>query len=278
MIPSWFKPFAYGVYAINSLILLLAAVDYLFCEVDLFGIVWMSTTLLLVTVPIGMMFFIYSLFRLRHKEERCIAIWTAAMVLFFFVVFWLLPSGSSRVAAKMEKHCLRHGEEMLSIAKRLYAVMPDSTCLEYVPSGEVSLKCIDSIYTYWGNPIVKNSCMVDSDVLAPIPSDSINRVLKTLHSDRLIIYKPTGLALFRYVTSGFGSFWFEVSLTPYTEEAKVKQLNTYNAIPFSSHVCFRYHGGATDSDGPFPNKEKYVESLRQRGMLSEAPEIDSIVF
>ena len=112
---SWFKPFAYGVYAINSLILLLVAVDYLLCEVDLFGIVWLSSTLLIVTLPIGLLFFIYSLFCLRHKEGRCIAIWTAAMVLFFFVVFWLLPSGSSRVAAKMEKHCLRHEEEMLSI-------------------------------------------------------------------------------------------------------------------------------------------------------------------
>ena len=259
MVPSWFKPFAYGVYAINSLILLLVAVDYLLCEVDLFGIVWLSSTLLLVTLPIGLLFFIYSLFRLRHKEGRCIAIWTAAMVLFFFVVFWLLPSGSSRVAAKMEKHCLRHEEEMLSIANRLYAVMPDSTCLEYTPSGEVGLTCIDSIYTYWGNPIVKDSCTVDSTALTSLPSDSIDQVLKTLHCDRLIIYKPTGLALFRYLSSGFGSFWFDVSLTPYTEEAKERQLHTYNTIPFSSHVCFRYHGGATDSDGPFPNKEKYLE-------------------
>ena len=178
----------------------------------------------------------------------------------------------------MEKHCLRHEDEMLSIANSLYAAIPDSTCLEYIPSGELSLKCIDSSYNYMDHPFVKDSCTVDSSVLTSLPLDSINSVLKTLHCDRLTIYKPTGLALFRYVTSGFGSFWFEMSLTPYTEEAKERQLHTYNTIPFSSHVCFRYHGGATDSDGPFPNKEKYVESLRQRGMLSEAPEIDSIVF
>lgn len=259
-LPSWFKPFAYGVCAINSLILLMAAVDYLFCEVDLFGILWMSSILLLVTLSIGVIFFIYSLFHLRHKEERCIAIWTAAMVLFFFVAFWLLPSGSSRVPAKMEQHCLRHEEEMLSIANRLYAVMPDSTCLEYTPSGGISLTCIDSLYTYWGNPIAKDSCTVDSSALAPIPTDSINRVLKTLHCDRLIIYKPTGLALFRYLTSGFGSFWFGVSLTPYTSEQVQQQLDSYYTVPFSSHVCFRFHGGAIGGDDPFPYKEEYLES------------------
>ena len=54
------KIVAYSLCAINSLLLLLMAVDYLFIEVDLFLWVWMSSVLLFVTVPLGLAFFVYS--------------------------------------------------------------------------------------------------------------------------------------------------------------------------------------------------------------------------
>lgn len=256
------KIVAYSLCAINSLLLLLMAVDYLFIEVDLFLWVWMSLVLLFVTVPLGLAFFVYSLFHLRHKEGRVVAIWTLAMAAVVFVVFWLLPSGVSRVPAKMESHCLQHEDHMLALARRLYSVMPDSTLLEYTPSGGVSIECIDTVCNIWGHPILKDSCMLDSGALAPIPIDSIDRVLEMLHCDRLILYKPTGLALYKYLVSGFASYWFEMSLTPYTDEDKQNQLQSYNTIPFSTHVCFRFHGGATDSDGPFPYKDQYLHSNR----------------
>lgn len=254
------KIVAYSLCAINSLLLLLMVVDYLFIEVDLFLWVWMLSVLLFVTVPLGLAFFVYSLFHLRHKEGRVVAIWTLALAVAVFVVFWLLPPGVSRVPAKMEAHCLQHEDHMLALAHRLYSAMPDSTRLEYTPSDGVSIECIDSVCNYWGHPIVKDSCMVDTSALAPIPTDSINRVLEMLHCDRLILYKPTGLALYRYLVSGFASYWFDVSLAPYTDGDKQKQLQSYNTIPFSPHVCFRFHGGATDSDGPFPYKDKYLHS------------------
>ena len=267
MLPGWFKPLAYGVFAINSLILLLVAVDYLFPEVDLFVIVWMSSILLFVTVPLGVICFIYSLFRLRQRAGRCVAIWTAAIVLFCFVVFYLLPSGSSRVPAKMESHCVKHEATMLALANQLYDLMPDSTVLEYKPSNGVSLSYIASWDNLWGYPGIEDSIDVNPITFSPTQMDSIAHMLESLHCDRLTIYKPTGLALFDYLTRGFATYWFEVSLVPFTSERIQQQLNTYNAVPFSSHVCFRFHGGATDGDASFPYKEQYVESLRQRGLI-----------
>lgn len=41
-IPSWVAVSGIVVCAINSLLLLFVMIDYLICEVDLFGLVWMS--------------------------------------------------------------------------------------------------------------------------------------------------------------------------------------------------------------------------------------------
>ena len=263
-IPSWFPALGYGVCAVNSLLLLLVAVDYLFCEVDLFLIIWMSSILLLVTVPIGVICFIYSLFHLRQRVGRHVAIWSLALVLFLFVVFYLLPSGSSRVPAKMESHCVKHEATMLAVANQIYDLMPDSTMLEYTLSDGITLSRIDSVNNYMGYPFAKSDTSLN--LIGNMP-DSLDIQLKTLHCDRLTLYKPTDLALFNYLTRGFATYWFEVSLVPYTEDDQQRLLNTYNAVPFSSHVCFRFHGGATDGDASFPYKDKYVESLRQRGLL-----------
>lgn len=269
MVPSWFKPIAYVVCAVNSLLLLLLAVDYLLCEIDLFLFVWISSIFLLVTVPLGLALFVYSLFRLRHREGRVVAIWTLAMAAAVFVVFWLLPSGSSRVPSKMEAHCIKHEATMLSLANYLYGLMPDSSMLEYAPSKGVSLSHIASWENLWGYPGIADSVEMGPVSLTQSQIDSITRVMESFHCDELAIYKPKGLALFKYLTSGFASYWFEVSLTPYTEAARRGQLSIYNVIPFSQHVCFRYHGGATGGDDPFPNKEGYVESLKKRGMCLE---------
>ena len=270
--PRWFPALGYGVCAVNSLLLLLVAVDYLFCEVDLFGIIWMTSIVLLVTVPIGVICFIYSLFHLRQQAGRFVAIWSLALVLFLFVVFYLLPSGSSRVPSKMESHCIKHEATMLALANRLYDLMPDSTMLKYTPSDGIILSRIDSVNNYMGYPFaVENSTQDAASVLSlegchdsggVCLQDSLSLLLKSLHCNRLTLFKPTGLALFDYLTSGFATYWFEVSLTPYTEEDQQRLLNTYNAVPFSSHVCFRFYGGATDGDAPFPYKDKYVESFQ----------------
>ena len=260
MVPSWFKPLAYLVCAVNSLLLLLMVVDYLLCEIDLFLFVWISSMLLFVTVPLGLALFVYSLFRLRHKVGRVVTIWTLAMAASFFVVFWLLPSGSSRVPSKMEAHCIKHEATMLSLAADLYRVMPDSSMLEYSPSKGVSLSHIAPWENLWGYPGIEDSIEVAPVSLTSSQIDSITRVMKSFHCDELTIYKPKGLALFKYLTSGFASYWFEVSLTPYTEAARQGQLKIYNVIPFSQHVCFRYHGGAIGGDDPFPYKEEYLES------------------
>ena len=276
-IPRWFSALGYGVCAVNSLLLLLVAVDYLFCEVDLFLIIWMSSIVLLVTVPIGVICFIYSLFHLRHRVGRRVAIWSLALVLFLFVLFYLLPSGSSRIPVKMEKHCLKHEATMLAVANQIYDLMPDSTMLEYSTSEGITLSRIDSLGNYMGYPFaVENNTQHAADV----PSlegchdsggvclqDSLSLLLKPLHCDKLTLYKPTGLALFNYLYRGFATYWFEVSLVPFTSEQVQQQLDDHYTVPFSSHVCFRFRGGATDGDAPFPYKEQYVESLRQRGLL-----------
>ena len=276
-IPSWFLALGYGVCAVNSLLLLIFAVDYLFCEFDLFLVVWMLSGLLLVTVPIGVICFIYSLFHLRHRVGRRVAIWSLALVLFLFVVFYLLPSGSSRVPAKMEKHCVKHESEMLAVANQIYDLMPDSTMLEYSTSEGITLSRIDSLSNYMGYPFAVENSTLDASAVPSLEGchdsggvclqDSLSLLLKPLHCDKLTLYKPTGLALFNYLYRGFATYWFEVSLVPFTSEQVQQQLNTYNTVPFSSHVCFRFHGGATDGDAPFPCKEQYVESMRQRGIL-----------
>ena len=264
VVSRWFSVLGYVVCAVNSLLLLLFAVDYLSPELDLFLIVWMSLGLMVFTVPLGVICFICSLFHLRQREERRVAIWSLALVLFLFVVFYLLPSGSSRVPAKMESHCVKHEATMLALANQIYDLMPDSTMLEYTPSDGITLSRIDSVNNYMGYPFAKSDSSLN--LIGNMP-DSLDIQLKTLHCDRLTLYKPTDLALFNYLTRGFATYWFEVSLVPYTEDDQQRLLNTYNAVPFSSHVCFRFHGGATDGDAPFPYKEKYVESLRQRGLI-----------
>ena len=260
---------AYIVCAVNTVLLLLAAVEYLFCEVDLFLVVWISAMVMLVTAVLGIVCFIYSLFHLRERRGRVIALWTVSLVLAAYVFFWLLPNGSSRVPSKMEAHCIKHEATMLSLADYLYGVMPDSAMLEYSPSKGVSLSHIASWENMWGYPGIEDSIEMAPVSLTSSQLDSITRVMKSFHCDDLTIYKPKGMALFKYLTRGFASYWFEVSLTPYTEEARQGQLNIYNVIPFSQHVCFRFHGGAIGGDDPFPYKEEYVTSLRQRGMIAD---------
>ena len=206
------------------------------------------------------------------------------IVLVACVTFWLLPNGLSRVPAKMEQHCLKYESTMLAVANQLYDLIPDSTMLVYTQNGEVTLSRIDSVNNLFGYPFVYDTDTLDasgtmstghsfsssegretssgcfSDSGGVCLNDSIISLLKFLHCKKLTIYKPTGLATFDYLYSGWARYWFEVSLTPYTEETRQRQLNTYNIIPFSSHVCFRFDGGATDHDGPFPYKEKYLES------------------
>ena len=267
----WIKVPAYGICAINSLVLLVFVVDWLFCEVDLFGLIWMlSAFVLLWSVPLGLIIFIYSLFHLRQRTGRRIALWNVLMVVVACVTFWLLPQGLSRVPVKMERHCLKHETDMLSIANRLYDLMPDSTMLVYTQKGEVTLHSIDSLNNILGYPFVADTDTYDASAIPSLEgchdsgrvclNDSIISLLKFLHCKKLTICKPTGLATFHYLTSGWARYWFEVSLNPYTEEARQWQLDRYNRIPFSPHVCFCFDGGVTDHDGPFPYKEKYLEA------------------
>ena len=269
-IPYWIKVPAYGICAINSLVLLVFMVEWLFCEIDLFGLLWMlSAIVLLWSVPLGLIIFIYSLFHLRQRAGRCIALWNVLIVLVACVTFWLLPNGLSRVPAKMEQHCLKYESTMLAVANQLYDLMPDSTMLVYTQNGEVTLSRIDSVNNLFGYPFVYDTDMLDSSAIPSLEgyrkaggyvSSILNsQLINSLHCKKLTVYKPTGLATFDYLYSGWARYWFEVSLNPYTEEVRQRQLDTYNIIPFSSHVCFRFDGGATDHDGPFPNKEKYLE-------------------
>ncbi|MBO4600568.1 MAG: hypothetical protein J5641_07500, partial [Bacteroidales bacterium] len=216
----------------------------------------------------GVICFFYSLFHLRHRVGRRVAIWSLALVLFLFVVFYLLPSGSSRVPAKMEKHCVKHEADMLAIANQLYDLMPDSTMLEYTPKDGVTLYRIQSFNNIFGYPFSGKEDTLDASAYSHF-SILNSQLLESLHCDKLTLYKPTGLALFNYLYSGFATYWFEVSLVPFTPEQVQQQLNDNYTVPFSSHVCFRFHGGATDGDAPFPYKDKYVESLRQRGILTD---------
>lgn len=270
-VPYWIKVPAYGICAINSLVLLVFMVEWLFCEIDLFGLLWMlSAIVLLWSVPLGLIIFIYSLFHLRQRAGRCIALWNVLIVLVACVTFWLLPNGLSRVPAKMEQHCLKYESTMLAVANQLYDLMPDSTMLVYTQNGEVTLSRIDSVNNLFGYPFVYDTDMLDSSAIPSLEgyrkaggyvSSILNsQLINSLHCKKLTVYKPTGLATFDYLYSGWARYWFEVSLNPYTEEVRQRQLDTYNIIPFSSHVCFRFDGGATDHDGPFPYKEKYLES------------------
>ena len=274
-IPYWIKVPAYGICAINSLVLLVFVIDWLFCEVDLFGFIWMlSAIVLLWSVPLGLILFIYSLFHLRQRAGRCIALWNVLIVLVACVTFWLLPNGLSRVPVKMERHCLKYESTMLSVANQLYDLMPDSTMLVYTQKGETTLSRIGSVNNLFGYPFVYDTDTLDASAIPSLEgchdsggvclNDSIISLLKFLHCKKLTVYKPTGLATFHYLTSGWATYWFEVSLNPYTEEARQRQLDTYNIIPFSSHVCFRFDGGATDHDGPFPYKEKYLEARAKK--------------
>lgn len=276
---AWMKV-QYAVCVVNSVLLLLFAVDYLLCEIDLFLVVWFLSSVLLVTIPLGLIAFIFSLFHLLQRPGRIVAIWSAALVLAAVVVFVLLPPGSSRVPYKMEKHYLKNQATMESLANRLYSIMPDSTQWVLTSSGEMSWHRITSETNYFGYPMVEDSLTLpdsasmvvttqalpeDIDYKLELPQplqDSILDVLKSLHCEKLTLYKPTALALFDYIHSGFASYWFEMTLIPFTSEQMQQQMGTYNAIPFSPQVCFRFHGGATDGDGPFPYKEAYLKDRR----------------
>jgi len=270
----------YAVCAVNSVLLLLFATDYLLCEIDLFLVVWISASVMLVTVPLGVIAFCFSLFHLRQRPGRIVAIWSVALVLVAVVVFVLLPSGSSRVPYKMEKHYLKNQAAMESLANRLYSIMPDSTQWEITSSGDMSWHRITSETNYWGYPRTLDSLTLpdsasmvvttqalseDIDYRLELPQplqDSILDVLKSLHCDKLTLYKPTALVLFDYLHSGFSSYWYEMTLIPFTPKQLQQQMDTYNAIPFSPKVCFRFHGGATDGDSPFPYKEAYLKTRR----------------
>jgi hypothetical protein len=76
-IPSWVAVSGIVVCVINSLLLLFAMVDYLFYQVDLFGLVWMSFSFVgVVSVPLGLVMVIQSFFFLRSRRARIILFWS----------------------------------------------------------------------------------------------------------------------------------------------------------------------------------------------------------
>ena len=254
--------------AINSLLLLFAMIDYLICEVDLFGLVWMSLSFVgVVTVPLGLVMVIQSLFFLRSRRARIILFWSLGIAVLPFIVFGLLPPGERRAPQKMEKYYLKNRTDMELLARRLYEVMPDSTQLVYNQKGSHTVKCLAPDSDYWGYPMVKDSCADTVLVLPPSLQDSLTALMRSLRCKNVRLYKPTALARFHYRNSGFATYWFQLTLRPYTPEQMRRQLNAYNVIPYSPQVCFCYHGGATDGDSPFPGKDSYLESLRHRGLL-----------
>jgi len=266
--PSWVAASGIVVCVLNSLLLLITAADYLFFQVDLFGLIWMSLCFVgVVTVPLGLVLFIQSLFFLRSRRAKVILIWSLGIALLAFIVFGLLPPGERRAAQHMEKYSQTTHPDMELLTQRLYVAMPDSTRLVFYPNGEYSVKCLTPDSNYWGFPIVKDTCADTAFYLPPSLQDSLMGVMKRLRCPQVQVYKPTALARFHYRSSGFGSYWFQLTLTPYTPEQMRRQLNAYNVIPYSPQVCFCYHGGAIDGDRPFPGKEPYLQSLRHRGLL-----------
>lgn len=258
-IPPFVARLCYGVCAVNTLFLLVAAVDYLFVEVDLFLLVWIGASVALVTLLLGLVIFIYALFHLHCRAGRTISLWNIGIVVVAFVVFWLLPPGVSRVPYKMESHYLAHRQDMERIAHQLYGRMPDSTLLVFTNDGAATLSRITSGVNWFDHPIVDDS-------VAPPPfafqseaqRDSLVSLLDQIGCKRLRLYRPTGLALFDYAASGFATYWFEIPFTPFTDEQMRAQELTPQIVPYSRHVFFRFHGGATDGDGPFPYKEAFL--------------------
>lgn len=267
-IPSWVAVSGIVVCVINSLLLLFAMVDYLFYQVDLFGLVWMSFSFVgVVTVPLGLVLVIQSLFFLRSRRARVILFWSLGIAVLPFIVFGLLPPGEWRAPQQMEKYYQKNHPDMELLTQRLYVAMPDSTRLVFYPNGEYSVKCLTPDSDYWGYPLVKDSCADTVLVFPPSLQDSLTALMRSLRCKNVRLYKPTALARFHYRNSGFATYWFQLTLRPYTPEQMRRQLNAYNVIPFSPQVCFCYHGGATDGDGPFPGKDSFVQFLRHRGLL-----------
>ena len=267
-IPSWVAVSGIVVCVINSLLLLFAMVDYLFYQVDLFGLVWMSFSFVgVVTVPLGLVMVVQSLFFLRSRRARIILFWSLGIAVLPFIVFGLLPPGERRAPQQMEKYYLKNRTYMELLARRLYEVMPDSTQLVYYQKGTYTVECLASDTDFWGYPLVKDSCADTVLALPPSLQDSLTSLMRSLRCKSVRLYKPTALARFHYRNSGFATYWFQLTLRPYTPEQMRRQLNAYNVIPFSPQVCFCYHGGATDGDGPFPGKDSFVQFLRHRGLL-----------
>jgi len=256
---------AYGLFLFNTLCLLLAALDYLLCEIDLFLLVFIVGTVAIVSGLVGLLHTIYALFHLRNPFWRTLALWGLSLALTTFVVFWLLPPGTSRVPSKMEKYYLRHQTAMTSLANTIYASMPDSTCLVIQSSGQLVLSPIRGKDNYWGYPILADT-VASQSLPATFPKDSILGLMKQIHCPKVEVYKPTALALFHYLKSGFASYWFELTLVPFTPEQMQHQLLMYNALPYSPQVCFRFHGGATDGDASFPYKDDF---LRQHPIATD---------
>lgn len=266
--PSWVAASGFVVCVLNSLLLLITAADYLFFQVDLFGLIWMSLCFVgVVTVPLGLVLFIQSLFFLRSRRAKVILIWSLGIALLAFIVFGLLPPGERRAPQKMEKYYLKNRTDMELLARRLYEVMPDSTQLVYNQKGSHTVKCLAPDSDFWGYPMVKDSCADTVLVLPPSLQDSLTALMMSLRCKNVRLYKPTALARFHYRNSGFATYWFQLTLRPYTPEQMRRQMNAYNVIPYSPQVCFCYHGGATDGDSPFPGKESFVQSLRHCGLL-----------
>ncbi|MBR1833889.1 MAG: hypothetical protein IJ785_00030 [Bacteroidales bacterium] len=250
---------SYGVCAVNTLFLLLAAVDYLFVEVDLFLLVWIGASVAIVTLLLGLVMFVYALFHLRSRAGRVVSLWSIGIVVAAFVVFWLLPPGVSRVPYKMEAHYLAHRQDMERIAHQLYSQMPDSTLLVVTSNGTTSLSRITSGVNGFGHPIVDDSVALPPFAFrSNAQMGSLVSQMSQIGCKRLHLYRPTGLALFDYAASGFASYWFEIPFSPFTDEQMRAQELTPQIVPYSRHVFFRFHGGATDGDGAFPYREAFL--------------------
>ena len=260
---SWTMPLVFVPFCFDTLCLLLAAADYLLCEVDWFLLVLIMAPVGLVALGVGLVFTVYALFHLRQLHWRAVALWGLGLAAFVCIVFGLLPPGSKRVPAKMERYYLRNQTAMTSIASTLYASMPDSTRLVVESSGAVTLSPICGEDDYWGYPIVADKASLQP-LPASFPKDSIVGLMKQIHCRKVQVYKPAALALFDYITSGFGQYWFELTLVPFSSEQMQCQQHMYNALPYSPQVCFRYHGGATDGDAPFPYKDDFLRRATRR--------------
>ena len=254
---------AYIILSVNTLLTILYCLFYSLYEVDLSLVVWLSSCFVAIcSFPAGLGVSIYALFQKTDNRSRIIIlIWNAVIIALWLLLFYVLPNGTNRIPEDMEKKYIANRDAIMHLCR--YATdslsLPDSTALVITKYHHLQTRKVtgrNRIITY---PI----WIFTEDTVFDIDASQAQRIIqlhKAANIGEFTVYMPDSLVNIHFTNRGFGKYWYVIPRHLYSEQEMYILLNNIYSCPYLPEVSFKYAGGTTIHDTPFPKKAHFLQS------------------